>query len=102
VTTRKAAARPAPRTIKVALNGTSGYPGWACTVRADFPARLVEDFESGDAGRVFGALEKIVLDHNFPDADGKIAEHMADVDPMWGLVAIAEAISEGLKSLPNR
>lgn len=98
---RKPAAKPAPRTIDVEL--TAGdFAGWSCTARADFPSSVVADLESKQLDRILRALDRIIIDHNFPDADGNLAATMADVDPYRGLFAIAGEVFDRLGKLPNR
>jgi hypothetical protein len=101
VTKRKAAKRPAPRTVEVTI-AEGDFAGWWAIARADFPFRLVEEIESGQVSRVRGALEEIILEHNMPDETGDVAEHLRDVDPAGGVVAIAEAIGDAIGQLPNR
>jgi hypothetical protein len=98
---RKAAKRPAPRTVTARIEG-GDFDGWEATARADFPARLVIDLNSGSIDRILDVLEVIITDHNMPGSDGEVAEHLADVDPYGGLLAVANALGEALASLPNR
>lgn len=97
---RKAAKRPAPRTVSV--TGTGEFAGWEATARADFPARLVEDLLSGDINRIISVLDAIVVDHNMPNSDDEIASTMADVDPYTGLMELAGEIFDAIGKLPNR
>lgn len=97
---RQAARRPAPRTVTVTLGGE--YEGWGCTARADFPARVLADLQSDSIDRIFGALDVIVTDHNFPDVDGEIAASMSEVDPYEAVLKAAAAIFDAIGSLPNR
>lgn len=98
---RRPAKRPAPRTAHVAL--TAGdYAGWECDIRADFPAKVLADLQSGKVDRIVAALEVIVTSHNFPGEDGELAEHLEDVDPYSGLFAVATAAFEAISKLPNR
>jgi hypothetical protein len=97
---RRAAKRPEPRTVHVVLTGE--FEGWEATARADFPAKLLEAFESGRIAPILDALESIIIDHNMPDQNGDIAEHLADVDPYAGLLAVSTAIGDAVSQLPNR
>jgi len=97
---RQAARRPEPRTVTVRLN--SEYTGWEVTARADFPARVLADLQSDSIERIFGALDRIVVDHNFPDADGKLATSFADVDPYDGVLRASEGIFDAIGALPKR
>lgn len=97
---RKAAKRPEPRTVHVVLTGE--FEGWEATARADFPAKFLEAFESGRIAPIMEALEHIIIDHNMPDENGNIAEHLADIDPYAGLLAVSTAIGDAVGNLPNR
>jgi len=97
-TRRQVAKRPAPRIADIEL---AGYPGWAATVRVDFPARIAIDAQSGDVPRVVAALEAIVVSHNFPNEAGEPAESLADVDAA-ALAALSAGIGEALTRLPPR
>lgn len=98
---RKAARRPPPRTVSVTIED-GDFAGWSATARADFPARLVADLESGRIDAVLAVLERIITDHNMPDEAGEIAEHLADVDPYAGLLAVSNALGDAIGQLPNR
>ena len=102
MTRRRVAARPKPRTIEVELNGESEFPGWWCTARVDFPARLVADLNSGDLDRMLGALSVVIVDWNFPDEKGGRAATLKDVDPYTGLIAVAGVVFPAITKLPNR
>lgn len=97
---RVAAPKPKPRTIDVELAGE--YAGWRATARADFPARVLVDLQSGNIERVMAALDGILVDHNMPDADGNVAASCADVDPYGGLMELGAAVFRDLGKLPNR
>jgi hypothetical protein len=97
----RAASRPAPRTVDVVLE-SGPFAGWSCTARADFPARILADLQSGSVDRITTALGKIVLVHNMPGEDGEPAADIADVDPYDGMLAIAGAVFDRLAKLPNR
>lgn len=98
---KRAAKRPPTRTVEVGI-AEGDFAGWQATFRVDFPARLLEEFESGSAQRVIAALQKLVIEHNFPDVDGEVAATLIDVDPYTGLVAIADAYMDALRALPPR
>ena len=97
---KRAAKRPAPRTVHVVLTGD--YEGWECTARADFPARVLENFQSDSMERIMAALDAIILDHNFPNDQDEVAEFMSDVSPFGGVTAAADAIWTAIGKLPNR
>lgn len=101
MTGKRAAKRPAPRTVTVTVS-EGDFSGWSATARADFPARLVAGLESGRIAEVLEVLEKIIVDHNMPDEHGNVAEHLIDVDPYAGLLAVSNAIGEAIGQLPNR
>lgn len=98
---RKAARRPAPRTVSVTI-AEGDFAGWEATARADFPARLVMDLNSGEIERIMTVLEVIIVDHNMPNEADEVAEHLADIDPYAGLLAVANALGDALGKLPNR
>jgi hypothetical protein len=98
---RKPAKRPAIRTVHVLLED-GDFAGWEATARADFPARLLSDLQSGNIGRIIGVLDAIVLDHNFPDEKDQLATSMGDVDPYDGLLEVAGGIFDAIGKLPNR
>lgn len=98
--TRKAAKRPAPRTVSVTLTGT--YAGWSATARADFPVSYLTELQSGEIARIMPILDRVILEHNMPNADDEIASTMADVDPYDGMTTMAAAIFDAIGKLPNR
>lgn len=98
---RRAAKRPTTRTVEVGIS-SGDFEGWQATFRVDFPAKLLEDFESQSALRVMAALQQIVIEHNFPDSEGEVAASLMEVDPYTGLVAIADAYLEAIRALPPR
>lgn len=98
---RKAARRPTPRTVSVSV--TKGeFEGWEATAKADFPAGLLGDLQSGNIDKIIGVLDAIVIDHNMPDMDDEIAKSMAEVDPYAGLMEIANLVFDAIGKLPNR
>jgi hypothetical protein len=98
---RRAAKRPAPRTVTVLIE-SGDFAGWEATARADFPASLLAELESGKVERIMKALDVIVVDHNFPDMNDEVATSMAEVDPYTGLIAVADRIFDAIGKLPNR
>lgn len=97
---RRAAKKPAPRTVTVSLTGE--FEGWEMTAKADFPAKVLALLQSDMIDDITTALDKIVVDHNFPDSDGEVAKTMADVDPFEGMRNAAMQLFEELGKLPNR
>ena len=100
MTARKAAKRPVARTVSVSLGGE--YEGWECTAKADFPARVLERIQSDQMTDIMAALDSIVIEHNFPDENDKVAASMSDVDPIGGVIEAASAIMDAIGKLPNR
>ena len=98
---RKAAKRPAPRTVTVTVE-KGDFEGWEATARADFPAALLADLQSGSIDRIIAVLDSIVVEHNMPDSEDGVAASMAQVDPYAGLLAVAKDIFDAIGKLPNR
>lgn len=98
---RRPAKRPAPRTVTVTID-KGDFIGWEATARADFPARLLADLQSGSIAKIMDVLDVIVISHNFPNAKDELATSMGDVDPYDGLMEVASAIFDGIAKLPNR
>ena len=98
---RRAAKRPAPRTVNVVIK-EGEFAGWEATAKADFPARLLVDLQSGEISKILAVLDAIIIDHNFPDVNDEIATAMADVDPYPALLTIAGEIFDEMSKLPNR
>lgn len=101
-TRRKSTAhRPKPRTVEVAVE-SGDFEGWRATVRVDFPAKVLEDMQSGNVERIMRAAELVILEHNFPDSEGFVATRLTDVDPFGGIVAVLNLGMGAIKSLPPR
>lgn len=98
--TRAVAKAPKPRTTIVRV-AEGEYAGWECEARVDFPARWVADLQSGDFGRVLDAMRRIIVWHNFPNDEGKLAADVADVD-FSGLKQVMQRLTEEIAALPNR
>ena len=79
------------------------YDGWEATVYADFKAGTVADLTSGELDRVLRALDKVVISHNFPDADDDtiIAASFSDID-MDALNVVVDAMLDAIAKLPKR
>ena len=97
---RRAASRPPLRSFTV--NGTESFAGWEAEARADFPASVLANLQSGDISRIMAALDGIIISHNFPDSADKVAATMADVDPYDGAIHMAGIIFDWINKLPNR
>jgi hypothetical protein len=98
---RRPAKRPEARIVSVSIE-TGPFEGWAATARADFAAGLLADLTSGDIGRIMTVLDRIIVDHNFPNANDELAKTMAEVDPYAGLLEVGGAIFDAIGKLPNR
>lgn len=97
---RKPAKQPARRTVTVTLAGE--FEEWAFTARADFRAKVIADLQSGDMDRIIRALDSVLVDYNFPDADtGELADGMGNVDTE-GLGAVLDGLFDAIGKLPNR
>ncbi len=97
----KVAARPPARTVEVEV-AKGPFAGWAASARADFPAGLLVDLESGTAAGVIAALKVIVLEHNMPNTAGELAATLDEVDPYDGLMVVAGEILGAIRTLPPR
>lgn len=92
--------RPAPRTIRIEL--PEPYAGFYAVAKADFPARVLTDLQSGDFATAVDAFSRVVIEHNFLGEDGQPVKHLADVDP-FDMVKIAmEKWGDELGKLPPR
>lgn len=98
---RAVAKRPPGRTVEATIE-KGLYAGWWARARADFPASVLADMQSGKIEGVIRALDVIVVEHNMPNSDDKVAERMGDVDPYDGLLEMAQAVFDAIGSLPNR
>lgn len=98
---RKPAKRPAPRTVEVTIAG-GDFDGWWCVARADFPARVLGDMQSGSIDRIMRALDAVIVDHNFPGPDDELATSMGEVDPYDGLMTVAGRVIDAIGKLPPR
>lgn len=98
---RRPAKRPPTRTVHV-LVAEGDFAGWEATAKADFPARLLGDLQSGNVDRLIGVLDAIIVEHNFPNVDDELAERMGDVDPYAGLMKVGGDILDAIGKLPNR
>jgi hypothetical protein len=98
---RKAAARPAPRTVTVDDLG-GAYAGWSATMRVDWPAGWMQAVEAGELAGILMVLDRAVTTHNMPDADGNIAATMAEVDPASGMALMASELLDRMGKLPPR
>lgn len=98
---KRPAKRPAPRTITAKIS-EGEFAGWEATAKADFPARLLADLQSGSIEKICAVLDTIIIEHNFPNANDELAESMADVDPYTGLMLMGGEIFDALSKLPNR
>ena len=93
------APRPEARTVTVELKGA--YAGWRCTARADFPAGLLADLQSGQVAKIISVLDAIVIDHNYPGDDGDLAASMAQVE-YHAVMDTGIGVFDAIGKLPNR
>lgn len=93
------APRPEPRTVVIGFD-EGRFAGWRARVVVEWPASLIEEFESKDAGRILAAADALIVAHNFPDAKGAHAKRLADVDPFQGVAAVIGLAMRSSSSLP--
>lgn len=90
------------RTIGLELAGA--YAGRELEVYTDFPARALEELQSGDLVRVCRALDRYVIvpgSHDLTDLDGEVAPSMLDVYPTDAVSAVIDAYVKATNTLPN-
>ena len=88
------------RTVLISLSAP--YDGWTATMKADgIPARIFIELQSGNIERSLGAMEKLVVSHNFLDSDGNAAPSVLDA-PMDALSDAVAKWSEAVAALPPR
>lgn len=98
----KPAARPAPRTVSIEIPD-GDFAGWSATMRTDFPARTLLAIQDADnPATVLAAYDALIVAHNLPDSDGKLARSLMDVDPYEGAIAVLNALGEAMSKLPPR
>lgn len=96
----KAATRPETKIIKVELDGElAGW--WAdCRAASELPARAlvelqaVDDAGNPDIAKIIGAFDRVVVRHNFPNADGEVADSMLDVEPLSAVLTALQTWSD--------
>jgi hypothetical protein len=95
-----AQAKPDFRTVEVAL--TAPFDGWTATMRAEgVPARVMIDLQSGSVERALGAMERLIVKHNFLNENGEPSQSVLDA-PMDALTQAVEKWSEAVAALPPR
>lgn len=99
---RKAGTRPAARTVEATGKAGGEFADWWCRARVDFRAAWLVELGSGDVARIIRVLGLIILEHNFPDADGEVAATLEDVDPYDGLMHVAGELTDAIGTLPPR
>ena len=97
---RRVAKRPPARFVEVELEGE--FDGWWARCRADFSTSLIAELQSQDIDEVLAALAVIIVEHNMPNSEGELAEHLRDVDPYIGLGAMLDKLTATLQKLPPR
>lgn len=95
-----AQAKPNFRTVEVHLDAP--YEGWTATLKADgISARVMIELQSSDVQKQFAAMERLIVAHNFLDADGKPAESVLDA-PIDALTAAIGKWGDAVAALPPR
>lgn len=92
--------KPAPRTIRVDL--PAPFIGYYVIAKADFPARVLSDLQSGDFDRALGAFDRIVVEHNLTDENGVKTVSLLDADPFAAVQLALEGWGSELGKLPPR
>lgn len=89
------------RTIDVTLTDAP-YEGWKATMRAEgISARVFIELSSNSVERQMEAVSKLVISHNFKDADGNAAQDILDA-PMDALGALIGKWGVEVAALPPR
>ena len=92
--------KPSFRTVEVTLDAP--YDGWVATLKAEgIPARVLIELQSSDIGKQLGAMEKLILKHNFLDPDGNVAASVLDA-PMDALTGAITKWGDAVAALPPR
>lgn len=76
------------------------FAGWEATIRIHFPARELAALQSGQVDRMIAAFDRIIVDHNLTDDDGRPASSVADVD-YAGMFALLKACMDAVSALPK-
>jgi len=89
------------RTLEVALTDAP-FEGWTATMRAEgISARIFIELSSGSVERQMEALAKLVVKHNFKDAEGVPVEDILEA-PMDALGALIGKWGTEVTALPPR
>jgi len=92
--------KPQFRTVDITLSAP--FDGWTATMKAEgVPARVFIELQSGDAVRAMGALERLIVKHNFLNDEGEQAASVLDA-PMDALTDAVTKWSEAVTALPPR
>lgn len=95
-----AQSKPSFRTVEVSLDAP--YDGWTATLKAEgIPARVLIDLQSSDIGKQLGAMEKLIIAHNFLDPEGSPAASVLDA-PMDALTGVISKWGDLVAALPPR
>jgi hypothetical protein len=84
-------------TVKIELDGS--YAGWAIELRRNVSARILIDLQ-GETSVQFAAFAKLVVEHNFKDIEGNVAEDILDA-PVAAITAAMEKWASAISTLPN-
>jgi hypothetical protein len=89
------------RTIDVTLT-EAPYEGWKATMRAEgISARIFIELSSNSVERQMEAVSKLVVSHNFKDADGNETVDVLDA-PMDALATLIAKWGTEVAALPPR
>jgi hypothetical protein len=89
------------RTLEIVLTDPP-YEGWTATMRADgISARIFIELSSESVERQMKALAKLVIKHDFKDADDAPVEDILDA-PMDALAALISKWGIQVTALPPR
>lgn len=66
------------------------FAGWSAEMHTGISANILLDLESGQMGRVFPALNKLVASHDFKGIDGQPVADLLDA-PVEALTALLAA-----------
>jgi hypothetical protein len=80
-----AAALPELQTVEIEL--PEPWVGWKATFRKSFPLQILIDFQKSDEDLTLfcKTWDKVVVEHNFPAIDGKLAEGSANVSDIFAV-----------------
>jgi len=83
----------------ILVNLEGEFAGWNAQLRRSVSARILIELQ-GDPTRQFTAFEKLVISHNFKDADGNAVESVLDA-PITALTQTMEKWTVAISEIPN-